>query len=117
MEIGHCPRIFCPRILSVICVVCGLLSCSRGDTPPRPPAAPHKPAAVATTPATPVHSGAAGAEHGSWATAGDSIPETLRAPCANVNSLVRSVVGAVPATTKITELSGPRPITFQYQYA
>jgi hypothetical protein len=34
-----------------------------------------------------------------------------------VNSLVRSVVGAAPESTKITEFIGPRAITFNYQYA
>jgi hypothetical protein len=64
-----------------------------------------------------VHSGAAGAEHGSYASAGDSIPEALDVPCASVNNLVRAVVTAAPSTTKITELAGPRPITFEYTYA
>jgi hypothetical protein len=64
-----------------------------------------------------VKSGAAGADHGSWATAGVSIPDTLREPCAKVNSLIRSVVSSVPADTKITEFIGPRAITFNYQFA
>jgi hypothetical protein len=111
MEIARCRRSF------VLCLACLLFACSHEQAPPVPPAALPKPAPVATTPAAPVHSGAAGADHGSWATAGDSIPEALRAPCANVNSLVRSVASAAPASTRITELSGPRPITFAYQYA
>src|SRR6266446_6705691 len=130
MEIVPCPRIFelspvrrlqevarLRRLASVICVACGLLACSRGEAPPVPVAARPNPAAVATTPAVPPHSGAAGADHGSWATDGDSIPEALRAPCTSVNSLVRSVVDATPTSTRITELIGPRSITFSYQYA
>jgi hypothetical protein len=65
----------------------------------------------------PPQNGAAGADHGSWATAGDSIPEALRGPCGKVNSLVGSVVGSAPGTTKITEFTGPRAIKFKYLYA
>ena len=102
---------------SNIFAVCGLLACSRQEAPPAPNSAPPKPAPVTTTPAAPVHSGSAGADHGSWATAGDSIPEALRTPCANVNGLVRSVVAAAPRRTRITELAGPLPIIFSYTYA
>jgi len=104
------------RLASVVGVACGLLACSREAGPPVAREA-RPQSAVAATPAAPVHSGAAGADHGSWATAGDFIPETLREPCAKVNSLVRSVGGAAPPSTKITELIGPRAITFKYQYA
>jgi hypothetical protein len=54
----------------------------------------------------PKHRGAAGAEHGSWATAGDSIPAALREPCAEVNSLVRSVVGSAPQARESRRSSG-----------
>jgi hypothetical protein len=96
------------RFAFLIVVAVGLLACSRE---PRPQLA------VAPTPAAPVHSGAAGADHGSWATAAYSVPEALRGPCAEVNNLVRSVVDAAPPNTKITEFVGPRPITFNYSYA
>jgi len=109
------------REFSAFCLlaVCGLFACSRQEAPPAPivRAVQPKPAEVARTPAASVHSGSAGADHGSFAAAGDSIPEALRAPCASVNSLVRPVVAAAPNTTRITELAGPRPITFEYQYA
>jgi hypothetical protein len=105
------------RLVSTTFVVCGVLACSREEAPPVLPAARPKPTTTATTQAALVHSGAAGADHGSWATAGDSVPEALRAPCANVNNLVHSVVDAAPASTKISERIGPRPITFAYQYA
>ena len=90
------------RLASVVAVACGLLACSREAAPPVAREA-RPQSAVAATPAAPVHSGAAGADHGSWATAGDSVPEALREPCAKVSSLVRSVVGAAPPSTKITE--------------
>ncbi len=92
-----------------------ILACSQREAPKARPATRPKPAA--TTSAAPVHGGAAGAEHGSWATAGDSIPTALREPCAKVNALVRSVAAAASKSTKITELAGPRPITFAYHYA
>jgi hypothetical protein len=120
-ELSKAPRLQAvarmARLLSAILVAFGVLACSREEAPTALPAAQPKPAASATTQAALVHSGAAGADHGSWATAGDSVPEALRAPCANVNSLVHSVVDAAPTSTKITELIGPRPITFAYQYA
>jgi hypothetical protein len=34
-----------------------------------------------------------------------------------IDSLVRSVVAAAPKRTKLTQLAGPRPITFRYEYA
>ena len=95
---------------------CGLFACSRNPAPPAAPEA-RTQSAVATTPAQPAHSGAAGADHGLWATDGNSIPEALREPCAKVNTLVRSVVDSAPKSTKITELIGPRAITFKYLYA
>lgn len=103
-------------VASLVAVAAGFLGCSREAASPatrelRPQST------VAAAPVSPVHSGAAGADHGSWATAGDSIPESLREPCAKVNSLVRSVIGSVPSTTKIIDVIGPRPITFTYQYA
>ena len=102
-------------------MVVGLLACSRKETPPAQRAAAPEAAAVAptakATPAAPVHSGSAGSDYGSWATAGDFIPETLHAPCAGVNSLIRPIVDAAPKSTKITEFSGPRAITFAYMYA
>jgi hypothetical protein len=101
---------------SVMVVASGLLACSREAPPPVAREAQPQ-SAVAATPAVPQHSGAAGADHGSWATAGDSVPESLREPCANVNSLVRSVVDAAPPSTKITEVMGPRAVTFNYLYA
>jgi hypothetical protein len=104
------------RFAWVIVVACGLVACSREALSPVSRAA-RPQSAVALTPAATVHSGAAGADHGSWATAGDSVPEALREPCAQVKSLVRSVVGAAPPSTKITEFVGPRAITFNYQYA
>ena len=88
------------RVASVSAMV-GLLACSR----------------QVATPVAPRHSGAAGAEHGSWATTGDSIPDAFRDPCAQVNRLVRSVVGAAPSSTRITSVNGPRAITFTYQFA
>jgi len=100
----------------VVALGCGLFACSRNPAPPAAPEA-RTQSAVATTPAQPAHSGAAGADHGLWATDGNSIPEALREPCAKVNSLVRSVVGSAPKSTKITELIGPRAITFKYLYA
>jgi hypothetical protein len=106
-------RLWC---LVSVAVACGLLACSREAAPPAAGEV-HPQSAVAATPAPPVHSGAAGTDHGSWATAGDSVPEALREPCAKVNSLVRSVVGSVPPSTKITEFIGPRAITFKYQFA
>ena len=90
------------RLACVVGVACGLLACSREAAPPVAHEA-RPQSAVAATPAAPVHRGAAGADHGSWATAGDSVPEALREPCAKVSSLVRSVVGAAPPSTKITE--------------
>jgi len=45
------------------------------------------------------------------------MPEALREPCAKVNSLVRSVVGTAPKSTKINEFIGPRAIKFKYLYA
>jgi hypothetical protein len=104
------------RLASVVAVACALLACSREAAPPAVREA-HPQSTVAATPAPPTHSGAAGADHGSWATAGDSIPEELREPCFKVNSLVRSVVNSATANTKITELIGPRAITFNYTYA
>ena len=100
----------------VVVAACGLPACSREAAPPAAHEA-RLQSAVAAAPAAPVHSGAAGAEHGSWATAGDSVPEALREPCANVNLLVRSVAGSAPSNTKITEIAGPRAITFNYTYA
>jgi hypothetical protein len=104
------------RLASVVAVACALLACSRELAPPAAREAPPQ-TTVATTPVPPVHSGAAGADHGSWATAGSSIPEELREPCSRVNSLFRSVVDSAPANTKITEIIGPRAITFNYTYA
>jgi hypothetical protein len=104
------------RVASVVAMVCGLLACSRKAAPPEAREA-HPQSAVATTPAPPVHSGAAGADHGSWATAGGSIPDALREPCAKVYNLVQSVVTSVPAGTKITDFIGPQAITFKYQFA
>jgi len=101
------------RFALVFVVTCGLLACSR-ETPPPVPRRTRPQSAVTTSP---VHSGAAGADHGSWATAADSVPETLREPCAKVNSLVRAVADAAPPSTKITEFMGPRAITFNYSYA
>jgi len=106
-------RLWC--LASVVAVAYGLPACSREAAPPAAREA--RPQSAAATPAPPVHNGAAGADHGSWATAGDFVPEALREPCAKVNSLVRSVVGSAPKTTKITELTGPRAITFKYLYA
>jgi len=103
------------RLASVVGVVCGLLACSRQAAPPATREA-RPQSAVAATPA-PKHGGAAGAEHGSWAAAGDSIPEALREPCAEVNSLVRLVVGSAPPSTRTTEVIGPRAIAFKYQFA
>jgi hypothetical protein len=128
MEIAHCCQIFesspgrplqvarLGSLALLVWVACGLLACSHEEAPQIPRAAPPKPA-VAATPAAPVHSGSAGSDYGSFAAAGDSVPEPLRASCTKVNNLVRSVVGAVPTTTRITELIGPRPITFNYLYA
>jgi hypothetical protein len=104
------------RLASVVAMACGLFACSRTAAPPEAPETPAQ-SAVAETQAQPVHSGAAGAEHGSWATAGDSIPEALHEPCAQVSGLVRSVVSSAPSNTKITEFIGPRAITFNYTYA
>jgi hypothetical protein len=104
------------RIASIIAVACGLLACSR-EAAPRAAREARAQTAVAATPAPMVHSGAAGQDHGSWATAGDSIPDALREPCTSVKSLVRSVVNSVPAGTKITQFIGPRPITFKYEFA
>ena len=98
-----------------LAVLCGLLACSRAAPPVRGES---RPQTSAVPPAqSPVHSGAAGADHGSWATPGDAVPEALREPCAKVSGLVRSVVDSAPPSTKITELSGPRGITFTYSYA
>lgn len=104
------------RVAAVAGTAVGFLACSRQAAPPttresRPQSA------VAATPAAPQHSGAAGAEHGSWATTGESIPEALHDSCANVNSLVRSIVGSAPPSTKIKEVIGPRGIAFKYQFA
>jgi hypothetical protein len=104
------------RLAAAIGLACGLLACSRRAEPPADRET-RTQAVVAATPPAPVHSGAAGADHGSYATAGNSVPEALREPCARVNSLFRSVVSAAPRSTKITELSGPRAITFHYIYA
>jgi hypothetical protein len=105
------------RIAAVAGVAVGLLACSRQAAPPTTREA-RPQSAVAATPAAPTHSGAAGAEHGSWATTTrDSIPDALREPCADVNSLVRSIVGSAPSSTRITEVVGPRAIAFKYQYA
>jgi hypothetical protein len=104
------------RLASIVGVACGILACSREPAPPATLAArPQSAVAAATAPTA--HSGAAGADHGSWATAADSVPEALREPCAKVNSLVRSVVDTAPSSTKITEFIGPRAITFNYQFA
>ena len=107
------------RLASVVAVACGLLACSREAAPPAAREVRPQPpqSEVAATPAAPVHSGSAGSDYGSWATAGDAVPEALREPCAKVNSLVRSVVDSAPPSTKITEFIGPRPITFKYQFA
>jgi hypothetical protein len=104
------------RLAPLVAVACALFACSN-EAAPRAVREVHSQSAVAPSPAPQIHSGAAGAEHGSWATAGDSVPEGLREPCARVSSLVRSVVGAVPSSTTITEFSGPRAITFRYQFA
>jgi hypothetical protein len=104
------------RFALVIVVTCGLLACSR-ETPPPVPREARPQSAVTAATASPVHSGAAGADHGSWATAADSVPEALREPCAKVKSLVRAVADAAPPSTKITEFMGPRAITFNYLYA
>jgi hypothetical protein len=104
------------RLAYGLALICGLLACSRAASP----ASESRPqTAVSAVPSSPelVHSGAAGADHGSWATAGDSIPEEIREPCAQVSSLVHTVVDSAPPSTKITELRGPRAITFNYQYA
>jgi len=101
------------RFALVIVVTCGLLACSRETHPPVPREARPQSAVTAAT-ASPVHSGAAGADHGSWATAADSVPEALREPRAKVKSLVRAVADAAPPSTKITEFMGPRAITFNY---
>jgi len=103
------------RLTSVVGIGCGLLACSHQAAPQAMREA-HPQSAVGTS-AAPAHRGAAGAEHGSWATAGDAIPEALREPCAAVNRLVRSVVGSAPPSTKITDVIGPRTITFTYQFA
>ena len=107
----------------VFAVACGLTACSRQSEPaarethPQAKVAvPPAPTAPLTTPSPSVHAGAAGADHGSWAAAGDSVPEALRDSCAKVNDMFRTVVGAAPPSTKITELVGPRPITFSYQF-
>src|SRR5215831_20198046 len=94
------------RLASLVAVACGLLACSREAAPPAASGAHHQSAAPAT-PAPRVHSGAAGADHGSWATAGDTVPEALREPCAKVNSLVRAVADAAAPSTKITQFMGP----------
>jgi len=114
MKIPPCSDIRC--VASIVAMACGLVACSREAASPAAPET-RPQAAVAATPAPSVHSGAAGAEHGSWATAGDSIPEALVGPCANVNSLVRSVVESAPQNTRITGFVGPRAITFKYLYA
>jgi len=106
-------RLWC--FASVVAVACRLLACSRAAPPQAAREA--RPQTVVAAPAPPVHSGAAGADHGSFASAGDSIPEALRVPCASVTNLVRAVVSAAPSITRITELAGPRPITFEYIYA
>jgi len=103
--------------VSIVGVACGLLSCTRQAAPPPAIHEARPQPAAAVTPVGTTHSGAAGAEHGSWATDGDSVPEALRQPCADVNTLVRSVAGAAPPSTKITEVVGPRAIVFKYQYA
>jgi len=105
------------RGAAVAGVAAGFLACSRQAAPPTTRESRPQPA-VAATPAVPTHSGSAGAEHGSWATTtGDSIPDALRESCAHVNTLVRSVVGSAPSSTKITAVIGPRAIAFKYQYA
>lgn len=108
------------RIAPIVGAVCGILACSREA--PRPAARQvqtqsAQAAAVAIAPKAPRHAGATGAEYGSYATAGDGIPETLREGCSEVNRLVRSLVDAAPASTKIGEVTGPRPILFHYLYA
>src|SRR4051812_20310458 len=113
-----------PHLASVLAVVCMLLGCSRQAAPTAAHES-HSQSTVAAKPAmparaaqaSPVHSGAAGGDHGSWATAANFVPEALNESCAKVNGLVRSVADSAPASTKITEFSGPRAITFQYQYA
>src|SRR5581483_11134015 len=105
--------------ISIVVAVCGLAACSREAAPAaaREVSSQSKVAATPPPPAAPVppvHSGAAGAEHGSWAVAGDSIPEALHEPCDKVHSLVRSVVTSAPPDTKIDEFAGPRPIRFNY---
>lgn len=109
---GH-TRLRC--LVSGVAVACGLVSCSREPAPAATRQA--RAQSVAATPAPPAHNAAAGPDHGSWATDGDSIPEALREPCAKVNSLVRSVVDTAPKSTTITEFSGPRAIKFKYLYA
>jgi integrase-like protein len=105
------------RLVSALALMCGFLGCSPDAAHPAAREALSQ-TAVSKKPAMPpVHSGAAGADHGSWATAGDSVPEALREPCANVSGIVRSVVDSAPASTNITELVGPRAITFKYQFA
>jgi len=99
-----------------VAAMAGLLACSHQAA--LPGAGQSRPqSAVAATPVAPRHRGAAGAEHGSWATTGDFIPDALRDPCAAVNRLVRSVVGSAPPRTRITDVIGPRAITFMYQFA
>lgn len=104
------------RLSVLIVVVIVVCACSRGPVPPAPAEA-RPQSAIAAKPVQPLHSGAAGADHGSWATDGDSIPEALREPCAKVHDLVRSVVKSAPSSTKITEFAGPRPIMFKYSFA
>ena len=105
------------RVAAVAGVTAGFLACSRQAAPPTTREA-RPQSAAAATPSAPTHSGAAGAEHGSWAaTTTEPIPNALREPCAGVNRLVRSIVGSAPASTKITEVIGPRAIAFKYQYA
>jgi hypothetical protein len=104
------------RFAPTIGVAFGLVACSR-QTPPPVSREARPQSAVTATPASPVHSGAAGTDHGSWATTADAVPDALRESCANVNSLVRVVADAAPPSTRITEVIGPRAITFNYQYA
>ena len=105
------------RFAFLVAVACGLIACSREATPPAASEAQRQSAVAATSAPPVVHPGATGHEHGQWATAGDSVPEQLREPCSRVNNLVRSVAGSAPPSTKISELSGPRPIMFKYQFA
>lgn len=104
------------RLASVLAAMCGLLACSPAASPPAARESRAQTADSEKPAVPPVHSGAAGADHGSWAAAGDSIPEALREPCAKVSGIFRSVVDSAPQSTKITELAGPRAITFKYQF-